>query len=76
MSDVPLKIFSLQNASASDAAAILQSVLPVSQNEEPLRIGVDARSNALIVSASEEKLKIIEAVLLRLDESDSKAKPQ
>ncbi len=70
LGDESLKIYSLENAVASEAAKVLESALPVSQGDQPLRIAVDERTNSLVVSGSENQLKIAEALLLRLDESD------
>jgi hypothetical protein len=70
-----LKIFSLENAVASEAAKVLETAVPVPQGDKPLRIAVDERTSSLIVSGSEEQLKIADALLMRLDESDAHDTP-
>jgi type II secretory pathway component GspD/PulD (secretin) len=63
-----LKIFSLQNA---DAEALTQTVLPLFVNVEkpPTVIVFDERTNTIIARGPESELQILEAVLLRLDET-------
>jgi len=59
-----LKIFHLRFAAAAELAKVLSSVF----EKEPVRIAVDERINALLVHGPPEKLAMVEALLLRLDE--------
>jgi type II secretory pathway component GspD/PulD (secretin) len=59
-----LRIFHLRFAKAADLAKVLSSVF----EDEPVRIGVDERTNAILVHGPPEKLAMVEALLRRLDE--------
>ena len=63
-----LKIFSVQNA---DAEALTQTVLPLFVNvgKLPTAIVFDKRTNTIVARGSESELQILEALLLRLDET-------
>lgn len=64
-----IKLFQLQNSSAQTAAELVKALF--GRDAGRIAIGVDGRTNALIVRADDERqLKAIEAILLRLDESD------
>ena len=64
-----LRIFSLKNSNANDAAKIIQSL-----SGFPTKVATDERTNSLIVSSDEHRLSGIEAILFRLDSSESAAK--
>lgn len=82
-----IKIFPIRNGDASALVETLRSLLPTASttsqastqlssnpNESsllPLRFTVDSRGNNIIAIGSEGDLKIVEALILRLDESDS-----
>ena len=59
------KVFSLRHSQAAESARVLSEIL----GGQPLRIAVDERTNSLIVMADEETGKMVEALLLRLDQS-------
>ena len=81
-----IKIFPVKNGDATGLVETLRSLLPAqatgnaispqlsSAPDEtallPLRFTVDTRGNNIIVIGSEGDLKIVEALILRLDESD------
>jgi len=81
-----IKIFPVKNGDATGLVETLRSLLPaqatgnaISQQLSsapdetallPLRFTVDTRGNNIIVIGSEGDLKIVEALILRLDESD------
>lgn len=81
-----IKIFPVRNGDATALVETLRALLPAqsagstpgpqlsSAPEEtallPLRFTVDTRGNNIIVVGSEGDLKIVEALILRLDESD------
>ncbi len=81
-----IKIFPVKNGDANGLVETLRSLLPAqatgnaissqlsSAPDEtallPLRFTVDTRGNNIIVIGSEGDLKIVEALILRLDESD------
>ena len=59
--------------SGPDRAAAIGPQLPSAEGETslaPLRFSVDTRTNSIIAAGSEGDLRIIEALLLRLDERD------
>lgn len=81
---VQLKIFKIVNGDASSMIDTLRSLLPTQTGgtaslqppttaEEssllPLRFSVDLRSNSIIATGSEGDLRIVEALLLRLDQT-------
>ena len=63
-----IKIFSIQNADVDSLAQALTGVL--SQND--LKIAVDPRSNSIIAVGAENQLEIVEAIIMRLDETRDK----
>ncbi len=80
---VQLKIFQIINGDASSMIQMLRSLLPsqsgtsatlqpsIVEGESslvPLRFSVDLRSNSIIATGSEGDLRIVEALLLRLDQ--------
>lgn len=82
--EVQLKIFQINNGDASSLIDTLRSLLPseaggntapvpsVAPGETslaPLRFSVDLRSNSIIATGSEGDLRIVEALLLRLDQT-------
>ncbi len=69
-----IKLFQLQNSSAQAAAELVKALF--GRDAGRFTIGVDARTNALIVRAADERqLEAIEAILLRLDEGDPQDAP-
>lgn len=65
LENAELKIYQLKYLPAEDASFTIREIL----GDKGLRISVDERSNALVVSAQEQKLQLIEALLARLDSS-------
>jgi len=78
-----IKVFRVTNADANALVLILRSLFPAATGTTqgpslagaegetslvPLRFSVDSRSNCIIATGSDGDLKIIEALLLRLDE--------
>ncbi|MEZ6034665.1 MAG: secretin N-terminal domain-containing protein [Planctomycetaceae bacterium] len=63
-----IKIFNLKNSNATDAAQILRQLF------NDVTVSLDNRTNALIVRATELQLHEIEAVLLRLDSTETAVK--
>ena len=59
-----LRIFSLNNSNATDAAKIIEQLF----GSPLVTIAIDERTNALIIRADEARLAEIEAVVQRLDE--------
>jgi type II secretory pathway component GspD/PulD (secretin) len=69
------RVFSLQRARAEDAAPLVEGLADVDSGR--INVNVDPRTNSLIVSAEKEHhLDVIEAILLRLDESDARRGPK
>ncbi|MBM4005619.1 MAG: hypothetical protein FJ295_20410 [Planctomycetes bacterium] len=81
-----IKIFPIQHGDASTLIETLRSLIPSQAGASagpqlssapgesslaPLRFTVDARSNSLIATGSEGDLRIVEALIVRLDENDS-----
>ena len=82
-----IKIFPIQNGDAGDMVEMLRSLIPSQgsgaaanpqlssladeTNLVPLRFTVDGRGNNIIAVGSEGDLNIVEALLIRLDESDT-----
>ena len=82
-----IKIFPIRNAVASTLVETLRSLLPTASGTAaaasqlsssvdessllPLRFTVDTRGNNIIAVGSEGDLKIVEAILFRLDETDA-----
>jgi type II secretion system protein D len=82
-SSAQIKVFRVENGDAGSLVQMLRSLLPAetspsvklsSDAEEPslapLRFSIDARTNSIIATGSEGDLRIIEALLLRLDEKE------
>lgn len=82
-----IKIFPIENGDATSLVQTLRSLLPsqagpgsIAQLSSapsesslaPLRFTVDVRSNSIIATGSEGDLKIVEALVMRLDEADVK----
>ncbi len=93
-----IKIFSLRNADANAAAALLQELFNGTQSQNgnqanqgaralgielvgtqgsgsnliPMRFSVDARTNSVVAVGGAEALRIVEAVLYKLDTNDSR----
>jgi general secretion pathway protein D len=82
-----IKIFPIENGDATSLVQTLRSLLPsqvgpgsITQLSSapsesslaPLRFTVDVRSNSIIATGSEGDLKIVEALVMRLDEADVK----
>jgi type II secretion system protein D len=77
-----LKVFRIVNGDARSLVLMLQTLLggqttgpqlavaPEEASLAPLRFSIDQRSNSIIASGSAGELKMVEAILLRLDESD------
>ena len=62
--DGSFKVFSLRHSRATDAAGVLREVL----GGAATRLAVDERTNSLLVFADNETIKIVEALMLNLDE--------
>ena len=82
-SSAQIKVFRIENGDAASLVQMLRSLLPgetaaslklSSDTDEPslapLRFSIDARTNSIIATGSEGDLRIIEALLLRLDERE------
>jgi type II secretion system protein D len=82
-SSAQIKVFRVENGDAASLVQMLRSLLPgetsaslklSSDADEPslapLRFSIDARTNSIIATGSEGDLRIIEALLLRLDERE------
>lgn len=82
-----IKIFPIENGDATSLVQTLRALLPSqvgagavaqlssAQGESslaPLRFTVDVRSNSIIATGSEGDLRIVEAIVMRLDETDAK----
>lgn len=63
--ETEVKIFSLMNIPASDAARVVDALF--SDRFGQGRVAVDNNSNSVIVNATAERLKIVEAVLKKID---------
>ncbi len=81
-----IKIFPVTNGDAASLVETLRSLIPSQvggnsdlqlssapgeMNLSPLRFTVDVRSNSIIATGSEGDLRIVEMLILRLDEEDS-----
>lgn len=62
-----IRVFALQNTDAAEVAAVLQKLFPDTK-WDPTRIASDNRINGVVVAASRERLDVIEATLLQLDQ--------
>lgn len=86
VSTAQIKVFRVANGDAANLVLMLRSLLvrpetgtgssaqiPITQDEPsltPLRFSVDPRTNSIIAVGSSGDLRIVEALLLRLDEQD------
>ncbi len=61
-----IKVFRLKNAEAAQPAAMINQLF------KEIRVSADKRSNSLIVFGTPEDLEIVEAILLRLDQTPTK----
>jgi len=83
---VQIKVFKILNGDASSLVQTFRSLLPSQagasvgpqlpgaegeQSLAPLRFSVDVRSNSVIATGSEGDLRIVEALLIKLDQSNS-----
>lgn len=83
--DAQIKIFQIANGDASDLVSVLRTLFPeagastvpqlaTAEGETslvPVRFSVDIRTNSIITTGTSGDLKIIEALLLRLDDTES-----
>jgi type II secretory pathway component GspD/PulD (secretin) len=60
----PPKFFALNNAQASNIVRVMQPIL----EGKPVTIGFDERSNSIIVTAGEQDMEVVAALIERLDE--------
>ncbi len=82
-----IKVFRIINSDAADLVQMLRSLLPAQTGANlgpklagaegetslaPLRFAIDTRTNSIIATGSAGDLRIIEALLLRLDEREVK----
>jgi type II secretion system protein D len=83
-----LKVFTIVNGDAQSLVELLQSLFTIGGGLQqgliqtgardtessliPVRFAVDVRTNSIIASGSEGDLGVVEAILLRLDESDAR----
>ena len=64
-SETPPKFFALHNAKAADIVRVMRPIL----EGKAVTIGVDERSNSIIVTAGEKEMEVVAALIQRLDES-------
>jgi general secretion pathway protein D len=84
-STAQIKVFRIDNGDAATLVQMLRSLLPEQTTDRPsmklssdaaeeslapLRFSVDTRTNSIIATGSEGDLRIIEALLVRLDEKE------
>lgn len=70
-----IRIFSLQDTSAEDAAAVVKELCDDGLGQ--IKVVIDSRTNSLIVSGEKERqLDVVEAILLRLDQTETRRAPQ
>ena len=62
-----IKVFRLINNQAADLVEVLVALL----DDEKTKISIDQRTNSIIASGTPESLEIMEALLLRFDESSA-----
>lgn len=62
-----IKIFSLQYADVEQTAQLLRGIM-AQQPEVPISIGPDKRTNSIIAQGPAESLRVMEAIVRRLDE--------
>ncbi len=60
-----VRVFALRYSKAPELTQVLANIV----GDRGLRMAVDERSNSLIVTADENTMRIVEALLMRLDES-------
>jgi Bacterial type II/III secretion system short domain len=63
--DAELRVFALKNSKASDLTRVLANIV----GDRAMRMAVDEQTNSLIVTADKNSMSIVEALLLRLDQS-------
>ncbi len=81
--EAQLKVFTIINADATSLVQVLEDLfgqqggagqttqqVGLEESIVPLRFSVDQRTNSIIVSGAGSDLEVVEAILLRLDESD------
>ena len=70
---VEIKIFALKHAEAAHVAHLLQDLLG-GKVGKTIRIVADQRTNSLVIHATPEHLRLVEALLTRLDEPAAERK--
>ena len=84
-SSAQIKVFQISNGDATDLVTVLRSLFPEAATSTvpqlataegeastvPVRFSVDVRTNTIIATGTSGDLKIIEALLLRLDHTES-----
>ncbi len=66
-----IKVFALQNTSAKGAAEVIRELF--GDTLDKIHVGVESRTNSLIVSAERKhQLDVVEALLLRLDQRQAR----
>lgn len=68
-----VRIFSLINTDADSAARVIQSALGKAGENE--KIVVDERNNSLIMNGAPERLRLVEALLMKLDVMAASTQP-
>ncbi len=81
--EAELKVFTIANGDATSLAEMLETLFGTTEdNDEPggfgaggnglvgLQLSVDQRTNSIIAAGTTEDLAVVEAILLRLDDSD------
>lgn len=83
-----VKVFELENADAANAVELLQDIFGEENDDQtgvrlagtqdsgsslvPLRFSIDARTNSVVAIGGVDALRIVEAILIRLDQTESK----
>ena len=70
--DFELKIFHLQNALASDTARVIKE-LYADEFKPGTKLTADERTNSLLIRASAPVMLVLEAIILKLDETESRS---
>lgn len=84
-SSAQIKVFQISNGDATDLVTVLRSLFPEAATSNvpqlataegeastvPVRFSVDVRTNTIVATGTTGDLKIIEALLLRLDQTES-----
>jgi hypothetical protein len=66
-----IKVFQLRQAAARDIATVLRQVVGT---DEPISLGIDERTNTVIVSApKQETLDVVEALVAKLEDAGARA---